>query len=161
MAVNRLVSFVVGGLLVYIAITASVVSNLKAKNTELTNALNSSQYEPGRLLADAKAQIASREYAKAKVTLMDLLEKRPGAPEAVEGKALYQTADAAIANANAKWDAAAAGVKAHWEQALTAQLRGASEKTRLEMENGLSDTLNKEWEKSKDQVRSDWSKQQG
>jgi hypothetical protein len=78
MAVNRIASFVVGGLLVYVVFSASVVSNLKAKNVELTNALSTSQYEPTRLLADAKAQIANRKYAKAKVTLTVLLEKRPG-----------------------------------------------------------------------------------
>jgi hypothetical protein len=39
------------------------------------------------------------------------------------------------------------------------QLRGQSEKARLEMEKGLTDTLAREWEKMKDQVRQEWARQ--
>ena len=158
-AVNRIVSFVLGGLLVLVVMNMTVVSSVKAQNAQLAKALDASQYEPGRLLADAKAQLASRDFAKAKETLTVLLEKRPGSTEATEAKKLYTDADAAISKDNARWEAAVVGIRERWAKDMTAQLRGQSEKARLEMEKGLNDTLSKEWEKMKDQVRQEWAKQ--
>ena len=42
---------------------------------------------------------------------------------------------------------------------MTAQLRGQSEKARLEMEASMNDTLGREWEKMKNQVRQEWARQ--
>ncbi len=158
-AVNRIVSFLIGGLLVLVVMNMTVVSNVKGQNAQLAKALDDSRYEPGRLLADAKAQFANREFDKAKQTLTTLFEKRPGSSEATEGKKLYADAEAAITNDNAKWEAAVAGIRERWAKDMAAQLRGQSEKARLEMEKGLNDTLNKEWEKMKDQVRQEWARQ--
>lgn len=161
MITNRIVSFLVGGLLVYAVISMTVVSNVKNQNAKLTKELDISVNEPARLLADAKAQIANRDFAKAKLTLTDLLEKRPGSTEATEAKALYTEASAAVVTENENWDAAVVAIRALWAKDMTAQLRAKSEKARLEMENGLSDTLAKEWDKVKEDARVEWSKQQG
>jgi hypothetical protein len=159
MAVNRIMSFLIGGLLVYVVMNMTVVTNIKGQAAQLTKELDNSQYEPGRLLADAKAQFANREFDKVKQTLTALFEKRPGSNETTEGKKLDADAEAAIAKDNAKWEAAVVGIRERWARDMTAQLRGQSEKARLEMEKGLDDTLTKEWEKMKDQVRQEWAKQ--
>jgi len=158
-AVNRILSFLLGGLLTFVVMNMTVVSNLKAQNAQIVKELDASQYEPGRLLADAKAQFANREFDKVKQTLTSLFEKRPGANETTEGKKLYAEAESAITKDNAKWEAAVAGIRERWAKDRTAQLRGQSEKARLEMETGLNDTLSREWEKMKDQVRQEWAKQ--
>ena len=158
-AVNRIMSFLIGGLLVLLVMNMTVVSTVKAQNAQLTKELDDSKYEPGRLLADAKAQYANREFDKVKETLTVLFDKRPGANETTEGKKLYADAEAAITNDNVKWEAAVSGIRERWAREMTAQLRGQSEKARLEMEKGLNDTLSKEWEKMKDQVRQEWAKQ--
>jgi hypothetical protein len=158
-AVNRIMSFLLGGLLVLAVMSMTVVSNLKGQNTQLARELEDSQHEPGRLLADAKAQFTQREFARVKQTLTVLFEKRPGSTEAVEGRKLYDEAEAAITRDDARWEAAVAGIRERWARDLTAQLRGQSEKARLEMEKGLNDTLAREWEKMKDQVRQEWARQ--
>jgi hypothetical protein len=113
------------------------------------------------LLADAQAQFTNREYEKVKQTLNVLFENRPGSSEATEGKLLYDNAVAAIASDNASWEAAVAGIRERWAKDMTAQLRGKSEAARLEMEETLEATLSKEWEKMKDQVRREWTREQG
>lgn len=159
--VNRVMSFLIGGLLVYAVISLTVVSNLKEQNVQLTKELDVSQYEPGRLLADAREQFTNREFDKAKQTLTVLFENRPGSSEATEGKALYAEADAAIVRDNANWEAAVVGIRERWAKDMTAQLRGKAETARLEMENSLDANLNKEWEKMKDQIRREWAKDEG
>ena len=160
-AVNRIMSFLIGGLLVFAVLSMTVVSNIKGENAQLAKELDDSKYQPGRLMADAKAQFANGEFDKVKQTLTALFEMRPGSSEAIEGKKLYDEAEAAIAMDNAKWEAAVAGIRERWAKDMTAQLRGKSETARLEMEKGLDDTLTREWEKMKDEVRREWAKQQG
>ena len=161
MGVNRVMSFLLGGLLVYAVVSLTMVSKLKEQNVQLTKELDVSQHEPGRLLSDAKAQFANREFVKAQQTLTVLFENRPGSAEATEGKDLYAEADVAIARDNANWEAAVAGIRERWAKDMTAQLRGKSEEARLQMEKDLDATLNREWEKMKDQVRREWAKEQG
>jgi hypothetical protein len=158
-AVNRVVSFLVGGLLVFVVMNMTVVSNVKNQNAEITKQLDDSMHEPGRLLADAKALFANREFDRVKQTLTSLFEKRPGSAEATEGKVLFADAEAAIARDNTKWEAAVAGIRERWARDMTTQMRGQSEKARLEMEKDLGNTLAREWEKMKDQVRQEWAKQ--
>jgi hypothetical protein len=156
---NRFVSFVIGGLLVLVVMNMTVVSGARQQVTQLAKELDQSKFEAGRLLADARAQFAGREYDKTKQTLNALFERSPGSTEAMDGKRLFGDTEAAIARDNAKWEAAVAGVRERWARDITAQLRGQSEKARLEMEKNLSDTLTREWEKTKDDVRREWSKQ--
>jgi len=157
--VNRVLSFVLGGLLVYVVVSMTIVSNIKGQKEQLAKELDESRYEAGRLLADAKAQLAQKDYGKAKGTLTALLEKRPGSNEATEGKRIYAEVEATIANENARWEAAVAGIRAQWAKEMTAKLRGQSEEQRLQMEKDMDNALNKEWEKMKDQIRQEWAKQ--
>ncbi|MDY7028311.1 MAG: hypothetical protein SVR04_08450, partial [Spirochaetota bacterium] len=53
---GRIGLFVAGGLLVFAVMSFTVVNNAKKANVELTQTLDASRYEAGRLLADAKAQ---------------------------------------------------------------------------------------------------------
>ena len=61
---------------------------------------------------------------------------------------------------NVSWEAAVVVIRERWAADMTAQLRDKSETARLDMEKGLDDTLNKEWEKMKDQIRREWAKEQ-
>ena len=72
--IRCIISFLVGGLLVFAIMSLSVVNNLKAENAELTEALDTSRYEAGRLLEDAKAQLESGDYSEAKSTFKTLFE---------------------------------------------------------------------------------------
>ncbi len=85
-AVNRIMSFLIGGLLVYAVMSMAVVSNIKEENAQLAKELDDSKFEPGRLLAGAKAQFANQEFDKVMQTLTTLFEKRPGSSEATEGQ---------------------------------------------------------------------------
>jgi hypothetical protein len=160
-AVNRVMSFLIGGLLVFAVMSLTVVSKTKDQNVQLTKELDASRYEAGRLLADAKAQYANKDFAKTQQTLTTLFEKQPGSTESVEGQKLYAQAGNAIAKDNANWEAAVGGIRERWARDLTAQLRAQSDTQRKQMETDLNDTLAKEWEKMKDQVRQEWAKQQG
>jgi hypothetical protein len=160
-AVNRVMSFRIGGLLAYAVVSLTVVTKLKEQNVQLTKELDVSQHEPGRLLADARKQFVNREFDKVMQTLTVLFDNRPGSGEATEGKGLYAEAEVAIAKDNANWEDAVAGIRERWAKDMTAQLRGKSETTRLEMEKDLDATLSREWEKMKDQVRREWAKGQG
>ena len=62
--VNRIMSFLIGGPLVYAVMSMAVVSNIKEENAQLAKELDDSKFEPGRLLADAKAQFANQEFDK-------------------------------------------------------------------------------------------------
>ncbi len=153
--VNRVVSFLIGGLLVYVVMNMTVVTNIKAQNAQLTKEYN----EAGQMLSDAKAQVPSNNYQDAKKTLDALFEKHPGSKETVEGKKLYVDVESAIAKDDAKWDAAVGGIRERWARDMTAQLRAQSETQRQQMEKDLSDNLAKEWEKMKDQIRQEWARQ--
>lgn len=157
--VNRIISFLAGGLLVFAVMSFTVVSTAKKQNAELTKALDTSRYEAGRLLSDAKAQFASKDYAKAKLSLTALFANQPGSVEAEEGKKLLPDIENAEKAANAKWEAAMAGVQKKWADTMTAELRAKSDKTRAEMEKDLVNTIIQEWEKAKSKVREEWEKQ--
>jgi hypothetical protein len=153
---NRVISFLVGGLLVFALMSFTVVSSMKKQNTELAATLDASRYEAGRLLADAKAQLESRDFAKARESLSALLSNQPGSPEAEEGRAMLAVITTAEDKANAKWDKASAAIQKKWASARAAELRAESDKERAELEAGLAEKISQEWEKAKDEVRADW-----
>lgn len=153
---NRVISFLVGGLLVFTLMSVTVVSSMKKQNTELAATLDTSRYEASRLLADAKAQLESREYAKARESLNALLANQPGSAEAEEGRTMLAVITAAEDKANAKWDKASAAIQKKWANARAAELRAESDKERADLEAGLAEKINQEWENAKDQVRADW-----
>jgi hypothetical protein len=156
LVLNRVVSFLAGGLLVFAVMSLSVVSGAKALNKDLAKQLDVAVNEPSRLLNDAKAQFKDQDYAKARETLSTLFTNRPGSEQAVEGKLLDATIVAAETKANSAWEAASAGVKARWAKEKATELRTKADSTRDELEKGLPAAIDQEWEKAKDQIRKDW-----
>ena len=157
--VNRVMSFLIGGLLIFVVMNVTVISKLKEQNAELAEQLDNSMYEAGRLLADAQAQFANRDFTRAQETLTNLIAKHPGSSESAEGRTLYDETTVAITSENARWEAAMAGVRERWAAEMTAQIREKAEKTRQQMESDMSDTLAREWDRAKDQIRREWAKQ--
>lgn len=153
---NRIVSFLAGGLLVFAVMSFTVVNNVKDQNTKLTSDLDASMYEAGRLLADAKAQFAEGNFTKAKLSLTNLQEKQPGSSEAAEGRMLLPEIDTAQAAMEMKWEAALPEIQSNWKNAMAAELRAASDADRLKLENKMEDTINQAWEKAKTKVKTDW-----
>jgi len=157
--VNRIVSFLAGGLLVFAVMSFTVVSNIKSDNKELSSALDASQFEAGRLLTAAKAQFESRSFDKAQATLNTLFTEQPGTPEAAEGKELLEIINTAERTANESWETALPDVQEQWKNQLAAELRAELDKEMSELENDMDEILSKEWDKVKTKVRDDWEEQ--
>ena len=155
---NRVVSFLAGGLLVFAVMSFTVVDSAKKKNTELTAMLDASRYEAGRLFADAKAQLGSREYAKAKESLTMLFQKQPGSAESIDGKKLLAVVETAEKAADAKWAAAVVGMQKKWSADRAVELRAESEKTRTQMEKDMEDKIGREWETAMKKIKEEWLK---
>jgi hypothetical protein len=102
--VNRIVSFLVGGVLVFAVMSFTVVRNARSENVGLTSALDSSRYEAGRLLADAEAELDAREYEAARASLEALFANQPGSEESVQGRLLLVTVNDRERNADARWE---------------------------------------------------------
>ena len=154
--INRIVSFLAGGLFVFAVMSFTVLNTAKEQNVALADQLDVSVNEPSRLLADAKAFFEGGNFLKARETLSALIEKRPGSNEATEGKALDQTIAMAETKANDAWEAASIAVKAKWTAERTAELRAKAEEAKSDLEKGMVDTLAKEWERAEDSVRTAW-----
>jgi len=154
--VKRIFSFLAGALLTFAVMSFTVVAKEKAQNADLTAALDASRYQAGRLLSDARAQLANREYEGARTSLGTLFEKYPGSTESAAGKVLFAEVAEANKAADAKWAKVLPDIKQKWTADRVAAIRGESEAARLQMEKGLSDKLAQEWENAKDAVRKDW-----
>jgi hypothetical protein len=159
LALNRIVAFLAGALLVFAVMSLTVVRNTNNENEELTEALDASMYEAGRLLADANAQFASGNHDAAKVTLATLFDKRPGSAEATEGRQLLATMETIEAESDARWEAVQARIQEEWEAALEAEMLVQSDADRLALEAGMSAALEKAWEEAQAEVRKDWELQ--
>ncbi|AEV30679.1 hypothetical protein SpiGrapes_2929 [Sphaerochaeta pleomorpha str. Grapes] len=159
--VNRIIALLIGGLLVFLIMTVTVVQTGKKENAKMAIALDASRYDAGRLLADAKAQLESKEYAASKETLEKLFIFQPGSPEAVEGKTLLTSVDTAEAAATARWEAALPQVKKDWTETLVAELRAKSDKEREELEASLEKTITQAWAKAESKVRTTWEELEG
>jgi hypothetical protein len=152
---NRVLAFLVGGLLIYAVMSLSVVKNVKAENAELKKEL----YDPGRLLTSAKGLFENGNYSEAKRTLDTLFEKHPGASEMTEGKQLYAEIEAEQNALDKKWEAAVGAIREEWATTMAAQLRAKFEEDRAALETNMTDVLNTEWDKMKDRIRQEWEKQ--
>ncbi len=157
--INRIFAFLVGGLLIFLIMNFSVVSNVKNQNEELKKELEESQYGAKRLLDNAKAYIENKDYNKAKEALDTLFEKQPGSNETAEGKKIYTGVQDSIKKEqnkqeemDRKWEAAAGAIQEKWQKEKAAQLKEQFEKE-------INDTLDKEWEKVKEKIREEWEKQ--
>ncbi len=158
--VNRIVALLVGGLIVFLIMTLTVVQTGKKENTEMAKALDTSRYEAGRLLSDAEAQLESRDYSGARESLDTLFLNQPGSPEAIEGKTLLTRVDTEEAAAEARWEAALPQIKEEWSQAMATELRAKSDKERATFEANLESEITKAWDKAKSKVRTTWENQE-
>jgi hypothetical protein len=148
---NRILSFLVGGALVFAVMSVSVVADSKRQVAELKQKLDVALYEPGTLLNEAKADFSSKKYRESMVSLDSLFEKHPGSPEAIEGRTLYDSMTAAEKKADDKWAAAVAGVKRKWVAAESLRLWAQAEQD-------MTVALNQGWEGAKDKARADWER---
>jgi hypothetical protein len=158
--VNRVVSFIVGGLLVFAVMSFTVVNSANAEIEELSKALDTSRFEAGRLLEDAKAQLASGDYAEAEASLTALFANQPGSPEAAEGKDLLARVKAEAAEADQRWEAALPSIRQEWTEAMAAELRAELEEDRAKFEDELEAKINVAWERARSDVRAAWSDEQ-
>ena len=149
--VNRIVSLVIAGGLMFLIMNYGVAGKLRKE-------LDSSKYEATGLLNDANAYFENKDYYRAKETLNTLFEKRPGSIEAVEGKKLYTQMEEAQKALDTKWEAAVGGIREEWAIAMAAQLREDFKKEGEELEKNMDNKLNNEWEKMKDTIREEWEK---
>ena len=157
--VNRILSFLVGGLLVFAVMSFTVVNTLKTENVELTKALDVSMFEATKLLSAARDQFNGKEYSKAKASLATLLEKHPGSAEAIEGRVLLASIETALMEADARWEAAMPEIQEQWAADFAEGLRTKSDTAREQLEKDMVDTIIREWEKAKVKIRSDWEMQ--
>ncbi|NBB89988.1 MAG: hypothetical protein GVY23_02145 [Spirochaetes bacterium] len=160
MFINRVLSFAAGGLLVFAVMSFTVVNSAKAENKELSQALDTSRFEAGRLLEDARAQLSAGDYEEAEASLTVLFANQPGSPEATEGKALLATVKQEAAAADQRWEAALPSIRKEWTETMAAELRAELEANRAKFENDLEATINKAWEKARSDVRVEWSGEQ-
>lgn len=154
--INRVVGALVGGLLVFAVMSFTVVNSANDRIDELSEQLDTSRHEAGRLLSDAEAQLENEDYTKAKASLETLFENQPGSAEAEEGSDLMVTVQDAEAAANAKWDEAQSDVRERWTSNLAEKLRAELEANRAELENNLEETVSEAWDDAKEDVREEW-----
>jgi hypothetical protein len=157
--VNRIVSFIIAGGLMFLIMNYVVAQKIR-------NELDECKYEATVLINDAKAFFENDNYNKAKETLDILFEKHPSSNEAIEGKKLYAEIETAVQKEqelqnelDKKWEAAVGGIREEWAKTMAAQLRSEFEKTREQLEKDMDEVLNKEWEKMKGEIREEWEKQ--
>jgi len=156
---NRIISFLAGGLLIFAIMSFTVVNKVKDQNTELTKALNLSQYEAGRLLSNAQEQFTAGDFNKAMASLNTLFDHQPGSAEAAEGRKLFPKIENEQTSVNAKWEKALPGIKDKWYTNKAMELRAESEASRVKFESELNNTISKAWDKAKDGVKSEWLSQ--
>lgn len=159
--VNRILAFMVGGLLLFLIMNYSVAEKLR-------NELDESQYAAGRLLSDAKANIDNKRYDRAMKSLDALVEKHPGSQEAVEGNTLYEVIETAVRTdekiqkeLDLRWEQAVEGVRKEWEIETAAGMREKIANEREQLEKDMNELLTAEWDKNKDKIRTEWEKTQG
>jgi len=155
--VNRIVAFLGGGLLMLIVLSIAVMSPASTRSKELATRLDTIQNGAPRLLAEAKASLAAKDYVSALKTLAVLSVQQPTSPEAAEGAKLSASIEAAIHESDQKWAAAMVSIKKAWELTTAAQLRAQAIS---QAENAMADTLSKEWDSAKDQIRREWENRQ-
>ena len=156
--VNRIVSMIIAGGLMFLVMNFYVAENIRDKLHEV-------KYEASGLLNDAKASIEYNNYDKAKKTLDILFLKHPNSKEAIEGKILYAKIESILKNKkelDKEWDVAVPEIRNKWEKVKIVQLReelkAKAIKEKEELEKNKETILNDEWEKAKEEVRKQWEK---
>jgi predicted Zn-dependent protease len=154
--VNRLLAFAAGGLLVFAIMSLAVVTPVRREKEALAKQLDEVQNGAARLLAEAKVLVESKSYDNALETLNTLFEKQPGSSEMVEGRKLYTEIEIAVQAKEQKWEAAVGAIRAAWEKARAAELLAKAEQDKQLAQTSIAETLVKEWESAKDQIRQEW-----
>ena len=157
--VNRILAFIVGGLVILVIMLIVVVSPVRRENETLVKQLDEEINGAARFLEEAKAYAASESYDYALRTLNNLFDKQPGSSEVVEGRKLYAEIEIKILAKDKKWDDAVGAIRMAWEKARVAELLAKAELDKQLVASGMAETLIKEWEAAKDQIRKDWEKQ--
>ena len=157
--VNRVLAFVVGGLIVLAVMSLAVVAPVRAEKEALAKQLDEVQNGAARLLAEAKVLVESKSYDSALKTLSTLFEKQPGSSQVIEGRKLYADIEITVQAKEQKWEAAVGAIRTAWEKATAAELLAKAEQDKQLVETGMAETLVKEWNNVKDQIRQDWEKQ--
>jgi len=147
--VNRIVSLVIAGGLMFLVMNYGVTDKIRKE-------LDECKYEAAGLLNEAKAYFEDKDYYRAKETLDTLFEKRPGSNEAVEGKKLYTQMETEQKELDTKWDTAVGRIREEWAKTMAAQLREEFRMEGEQLEKNMDDLLNSEWEKMKDEIREEW-----
>jgi predicted Zn-dependent protease len=157
--VNRILSFLIGGLIVLVVMSFAVVAPVRSERDSLAKELDEVQNGAERLLAEAKVLAESKSYDNALRTLNTLFEKQPGSNQVVEGRKLYAEIEIAVQAKQQEWEAAVGPIRAAWEKATAAELLAKAERDKELVETGMAQTLAQEWERVKDQIRRDWENQ--
>ena len=158
--VNRVLFLLVGALVMFAVMSFTVVTNLRSENTQLTEKLDTSQFEASRLLADAKAQLAAGDYTRAEASLQLLFDNQPGSPESVEGLALLTEVVNTEREADALWLAAMPAIQEQWTATLVAKLRADSDALRAKLEADMDAKILTEWAKAEGALRTTWERDQ-
>jgi hypothetical protein len=156
--VNRIFSFVLGGVLVLGFMSLGVAAPLRTENAALAARLDEVENGAARLLGEAKAYLASESYTNAERSLAALIERQAASTEAVEGKVLYADLLAAVALRDQRWAAAMPTVRLAWEKTTAAQFRADADAARARVEATIPENLSTQWEQARDRVRLEWEK---
>ena len=158
MWVNRIVSLIIAGGLMFLVMNFYVAGKIRKE-------LDECKYEATGLLNDAKASFENKDYDKAKETLNTLFIKHPDSNETAEGKKIYAEIEDAVKNQeelNTKWEAAVGGIREEWAKTMVVQLREQLKEKAItekdELEKNMDDMLNSEWDKVKEEIREEWEK---
>lgn len=154
--VNRIFSLVIGGVVVLAIMSLAVADPLRTENGALAARVDELANGAARLLAEAKAYLASESYGNAERSLTALFEKQAGSPEAAEGKLLYAGLQAAVALKDQKWEAAMPAVKLAWEKTTAAQMRSEADAARARIETAIPESLSTQWEQARERIRQEW-----
>lgn len=158
MWVNRIVSLIIAGGLMFLVMNFYVAGKIRKE-------LDECKYEATGLLNDAKASFENKDYDKAKETLNTLFIKHPDSNETAEGKKVYAEIEDTVKNQeelDKKWEAAVGGIREEWAKTMVVQLREQLKEKAItekdELEKNMDDMLNSEWDKVKEEIREEWEK---
>ena len=157
--VNRIVSMIIAGGLMFLVMNFYVAENIRGK-------LHDVKYEASVLLDDAKASFKYGNYDNAKETLDTLFLKHPSSQEAFEGKKLYTKIESVLKNKkelDKEWKVVVPEIRNKWEKVRIVQLQDELKvkalKEKEDLEKNKDKILSDEWEKAKEDVRKQWEKE--
>ncbi len=153
LTVNRIVAVLAGGLLVFAVMSLTVVNSANNQIEELSQALDTSRHEAGRLLSDAEEHFAAGNYVQATASLETLFQHQPGSAEATRGRELLATLREAESDADARWEAALPQIRTQWTASFVSDLRA-------DFEEKMDTVTEEEWTKVRSDVRESWEQEQ-